>query len=261
MLITQTSVTSADGTTIAFDVRGSGPALVLVGGVLDGRAQQEPVADLLASRFTVLNFDRRGHGASGFTGPYAAQREVEDIAAVIAHAGGSALVYATSGCGMIALQAAAQGVPIEKLVLWEPPFVVDDSRPPVPADYRQQLERMLAEDRQGDMVALFMTEAATVPAEFVAGMRQAGFWDEQEQQAHTLVYDAQLMGDFSLPPHFASIGTPTLVLDGGTTPWMTNAADAVSDLLRDAQRRTLAGQMHNVAPDVVAPAIADFLSV
>jgi pimeloyl-ACP methyl ester carboxylesterase len=257
---TTRTATSADGTAIAMDVRGDGPTVVLFCGVLAGRDQHAPVADLLADRLTVVNVDRRGHGDSGFTGPYDVRHEVEDLAAVIADTGGRASVFASSGCAMVALRAATAGVPIDSLVLWEPPFVVDDSRPPVPADYLQQLEEALAEGRRGDMVERFLVDAATVPAEFVAGMRQAPFWADQEAQAHTLVYDAMMMGDFSIPAEIVGLATPTLVLDGGMTPWMTSAADALAGVLGNATRQTLAGQMHNVAPDAIAPAIAAFVS-
>jgi pimeloyl-ACP methyl ester carboxylesterase len=252
-----TTVRSEDGTEIAVERSGAGPEVVLVGGILGDRSQQAPVAALLAPRFTVYNYDRRGHGESGFTAPYRADREVEDLAAVIAHAGGSACVYATSGVAVIALQAAAGGVPVSKLALWEPPFIVDDSRPAAPADYRQQLEALLAEDRRGDMVALFLIEAAGIPAAFVEQIRQSPFWGAQEAVAHTLVYDATMMGNFSIPAAAASADVPTVVLDGGTTPWLTGAADAVAAALPDARRRTLAGQQHNVEPDAIAPALAE----
>jgi pimeloyl-ACP methyl ester carboxylesterase len=251
------TVTSDDGTEIAVERYGAGPAVVLVGCILGDRSQQAPVAQLLAPQFSVYNYDRRGHGESAFTAPYSADREVEDLAAVIAHAGGSASVYATSGMAVIALQAAAGGVPITRLALWEPPFIVDDSRPPAPADYRQQLETLLAQDRRGDMVALFLTEAASIPMPFVEQIRQSPFWGAQEAVAHTLVYDATMMGDFSIPAAAASANVPTVVLDGGTTPWLTNAADAVAAELPDAQRRTLPGQQHNVEPDAIAPVLAD----
>jgi pimeloyl-ACP methyl ester carboxylesterase len=254
-----TTVQSNDGTTIAFDRLGDGPAVVIAGGVLGDRSQQAPVAELLADGFTVFNYDRRGHGASGFAEPYAVEREIEDLAAVIGEAGGSAYVYGTSGCGVLTLEAAASGVPITKLAIWEPPYVIDDSRPPVPSDYREQLASLLAAGRRGDMIELFMTQAASIPAEFVAGMRHAPFWAAQEEQAHTLVYDATLMGDFSVPTErLASVGTPTLVIDGGTTPWLSNAANAVAEALPNAQRRTLQGQQHNVSPDAIAPALAEF---
>ena len=117
-------IASVDGTTIASDRLGAGPVVVIVGGVVGDRSQQAPVAELLSARFTVYNYDRRGHGESGFTGPYSVAREAEDLAAVIAEAGGAACVYATSGCSVIALQAAASGVPITKLALWEAPFTM-----------------------------------------------------------------------------------------------------------------------------------------
>jgi pimeloyl-ACP methyl ester carboxylesterase len=252
-----TTVRSEDGTDIAVERSGAGPAVVLVGGVLGDRSQQAPLAAVLAPRFTVYNYDRRGHGESGFTAPYSTDREVEDLAAVIAHTGGSACVYATSGLAVIALQATASGVPVSQLALWEPPFIVDDSRPAAPSDYRQQLEALLAEDRRSDMVALFLTEAAGIPAAFVEQIRQSPFWGAQEAAAHTLVYDATMIGDFSIPSAAASANVPTVVLDSGTTPWLTSSADAVAAALPNAQRRTLAGQQHNVEPDAIAPALAE----
>jgi pimeloyl-ACP methyl ester carboxylesterase len=254
------TVQSEDGTEIAFDRSGEGPPVVLVGGVLGDRSQQAPVADLISGRFTVFNYDRRGHGASDLTEPYAMEREVEDLAAIVHEAGGSAFVYGTSGPGVLALEAARLGVPITRLVMWEPPYVVDSSRPPVPPDYPTQLAALLAEDRRGDMVELFMTKAVGLPAEFVAPMRQAPFWAAQEAAAHTLIYDAELMGgDNSFPVgRFASVGVPTLVLDGGTTPWLTRAADTVAGDLPNAQRRTLPGQPHNVAPEAIAPVLEEF---
>jgi len=162
---------------------------------------------------------------------------------------------------VLALLAAATGVgsTMRKLALWEPPFIVDDSRPKVPADYKQQLESLLAQNRRGDMVELFMTTAVGMPKEFVAPMRQAPFWAAQEAVAHTLVYDATIMGDYSLPrTRITRLQVPTLVLDGGTTPWLSAAADAVATALPKAQRRTLAGQQHNVDAAAIAPALAAF---
>ena len=250
-------VTSKDGTTIEVERSGAGAPVVIIGGIVGDRSQQAPVAELLAPRFTVCNYDRRGHGNSGLTPPYSTDREVEDLAAVIDLAGGDACVYATSGCSVIALQAAASGVAITKLALWEPPFIVDDSRPPVPSDYRQQLETLLAADRRGDMVALFLTAAAGIPAMFVDQLRQAPFWAGQEAFAPTLINDATMMGDYSVPATTASADVPTLVLDGATTPWLTAAADLVASILPDAKRRTLDGQQHNVEPEAIAPALAD----
>jgi pimeloyl-ACP methyl ester carboxylesterase len=254
-------VNSKDGTAIAYDRSGKGPAVILVGGVLGDRSQQTPLAALLAEHFTVYNYDRRGHGESGFTPPYAVEREVEDLAAMIKEAGGSAFVYGTSGCGVLSLEAAARGVPMKKLAIWEPPYIVANSRPPVPKDYQKQLTEMLNSGLRGDMVELFMTQAVGMPAEFVAQMRNAPWWPTQEVFAHTLVYDAALMGDYSMPTErLRSIKVPTLVLDGGQTPWLSQAAQAVADALPNAQRRTLQGQPHNVDAAAIAPALEEFFS-
>src|SRR5260370_34225863 len=138
-------VTSKDGTVIAYDRIGQGPAVVIVGGILGDRSQQAPLAQLLASHFTVYNFDRRGRGESTYTPPYAVEREVEDIAAILDSAGGSAFVYGTSGCAALCLAAAARGLApqMKKLALREPPYIGDYSRPPVPQAYLEQLRKML----------------------------------------------------------------------------------------------------------------------
>jgi len=256
-------VTSKDGTSIAFDRLGQGSAVILVGGILGDRSQQAPLAALLAEHFTVFNYDRRGRGESEFTPPYSVEREIEDLDAIIDAAGGEAFVYGTSGCAILALYAAAAEVApkIKKLALWEPPYIVDDSRPPAPQDYKAQLTELLAAGRRGDMVELFMTKAVGMPAEFVAPMRQAPWWPAQEALAHTLIYEATLMGDFSLPKErVASVTVPTLVIDGGQTPWLSHAAQAVADALPNAQRRTLQGQPHNVAPEAMAPVLVEFFA-
>lgn len=257
------SVTSKDGTVIAYDKLGAGPAVVIIGGVLGDRSQQAGVAALLAEHFTVYNYDRRGHGASGFTAPYAVAREIEDLEAMLHAAGGAACVYGTSGCGVLALAAAAAGLAekMTKLAVWEPPYILPDSRPPAPADYREQLSALLAEGKRGDMVALFMTGAVGMPAEVVAMMRQAPWWPAQEELAPTLVYDATLMGDFSLPADMlARVQASALVLDGDQTPWLSQAADAVATALPNARRQTLAGQQHNVEDAAIAPALTEFFA-
>jgi len=255
------NVTSKDGTTIVYERSGKGPAVVLVGGILGDHSQQAPLATLLAEHFTVFNYDRRGHGASGDTPPYAVEREIEDLEAMIEEAGGSGFVYGTSGCAALALEAAAHGLAprMKKLAMWEPPYIVDDSRPPAPRDYQEQLTELLSSGRRGDMVELFFTKAVGLPVEFVAQMRQAPFWPAQEALAHTLIYNAMIMGDFSLPARrVATVNVPILVIDGGETPWLTHAAQAVADVLPNAQRHTIKGQPHNVAPEAIAPVLVDF---
>ena len=256
-------ITSKDGTTIAYDQLGQGPALVIVGGILGDRSQQAGLAQLLAEHFTVYNFDRRGRGESGDTPPYAVEREVEDIAAILDAAGGSAFVYGTSGCAALSLEAAARGLSpkMKKLALWEPPYIVDNSRPPVPQDYKEQLIQMLREGRRGDMVEFFFTKAVNMPVEFVASMRQAPFWAALEAFAPTLINEATLMGngDFLLPKErIAKATVETLVIDGGTTPWLSHTAQVVAETLPHAHRHTIAGQPHNVADEAMAPVLMEF---
>lgn len=262
------TVTSKDGTTIAFDRSGEGPAIVLVGGAFQHRAidpSTARLAELLAPDFTVYHYDRRGRGESRDTAPYAVEREIEDIEALIQDAGGSAYVFGMSSGAVLALHAAAAGPAITKLALYEPPFIVDDSRPRVPQDHTRRLVGLLAEGRRGDAVELFMTEAVGMPAEAVAPMRGAPFWSAFESVAHTLPYEAAIMGDtLSGQPlsagRWRAVTVPTLVVDGGASPaWARNAVEALVEVLPDAQRRTLEGQTHQVDPEVLAPVVAEFL--
>src|SRR5689334_17250985 len=262
-MIDMSKIFSKDGTPISYDRTGEGPAVVIVGGILGDRSQQAPLAALLSPHFTVYNYDRRGRGESGDTAPYAPEREFEDLAAIIDAAGGSALVYGTSGCAILALHAAAWGLApnIKKLALWEPSYIIEGSRPPVPQDYKEQLTKLLAEGRRGDMVALFMTDAVGMPAEFVDQMRQAPWWSAQEALAPTLIYEATLVGDFSIPKErIASVNVNTLVIDGGTIPWLSQSAQAVANILPNARRHTIPGQPHNVDPQAIAPVLQEFFS-
>ncbi len=256
-------VTSRDGTEIGFSRAGEGPALVLVGGAFTDRAHLAELATLLATRFTVLNYDRRGRGESGDTAPYAVAREIEDLDALIGAGGAAASVFGGSSGAALALEAAAAGLAIEKLVVYEPPYVVDDSRPPVAADIATRLSELVAAGRRGDAAALFMTEGAMVPAEAVAAMRAAPFWPSTEAMAHTLVYDATIMGSGNALPaqRLATVTVPTLVIDGGASPaWIRHAAQALCDTLPNATRVTLADQMHDVAQGVLAPVVMEFLA-
>jgi pimeloyl-ACP methyl ester carboxylesterase len=260
------TVVSKDGTTIAYDRLGSGPAVITVVGALNRRTDHinAALAELLAQRFTVYNFDRRGRGDSDDTLPYAVEREVEDIAALVEEAGGSACIYGISSGGVLALEAGRRLPSITKIAMYEPPCIVDDSRPARPDDYVQQLNRMTAEGRRGDAVAYFMTVAAGIPAEYVAGMRHEPFWADLESLAHTIAYDGMVMGDtmsgMPLPDEWATIKTPTLVIDGGATPAFHTSAQALADLLPNGRHRTLEGQQHNVEPEAIAPVLIDYFS-
>lgn len=270
------TVTSEDGTRIAYEEAGEGPALILVGGALSQRGFHgaEELVALLSPHFTVINYDRRGRGDSGDTPPYAVLREVEDIEALIDAAGGDAFVYGMSSGAVLALEAASRlGAKVRKVLMYEPPLLVDESRPPVTDDYEARLRQTLAEGRRGDAVELFMTEAVGVPAEFVAQMRtgapgEAGGngegmappeWADLEKVAHTLLYDQAVMqgtmtGSGALPAHWAATEVPVLVVTGGNSPpFFHSGAKALVALLPDAEHRILDGQDHAVAPAAIAP--------
>jgi pimeloyl-ACP methyl ester carboxylesterase len=254
------TVTSKDGTTIAFDRLGDGPPVISVCGGSTDRMANAPLAELLAEHFTVFNYDRRGRGDSGDAAPYAVEREVEDLDAVIDAAGRSAFVYGTSSGGALALEAAASGLAITKLAIWEPPFSLDESSRP-PADQVQRYNEMISAGHRGDAVEYFMTKVVGLPPEFVAYARTQPFWQRQEELAHTLAYDATIMGDYSLPAELAAVSAPTLVMaGGGSFPFMRETARALADVIPDAQTRILEGQEHNVDPSALAPVLVEFFT-
>lgn len=251
------TVRSSDGTVIAYERVGSGPALVLVDPAL-GYREFDNVRELgerLAADFTVYSYDRRGRGASGDTLPYAVEREIEDLHAVIAEAGGSACVYAFSSGGLLALQAAAAGVPIEKLVLMEPPIGTDDD--PADAAFTAEITELVAAGRRGEAVERFLTGCG-VPPDVLAGM--APSMPALESVAHTIVYDC-LISDATTMELLAKVPTPTLVLDSkGSSDDLTGWAASVAAALPDARHRSLPGGWHGVPVEVLAPVVAEFCS-
>jgi pimeloyl-ACP methyl ester carboxylesterase len=261
------TVRSKDGTTIAFDAWGDGQPLIIIDGATAYRGvnpTNAEVGQLLGDDFRVYAYDRRGRGESTDTAPYAVEREIEDLAALIADAGAPATVFGWSSGAVLALDAAAAGLPITRLALFEPPFVVDDSRPPFPVDYVQQLDASVADGRPGDAVELFMTAAVGMPAEAVAGMRQSPFWPTLEAVAHTIAYDGRILGSTisgaPLPgDRWATVTVPVLVMHGtGTMPWLITAARALADLLPTATLQAVQGEQHSAAADVLAPALRQF---
>ena len=260
-------VKSKDGTSIAYDRAGKGSAIILVGGAFQQRADHlmESLLARLSPSFTIINYDRRGRGDSGDTAPYAVEREVEDIDALIKAAGGSASLFGMSSGGVLALEA-ARTLAITKLALYEPPFIVGGGRPPLPKDYVAHLQELIAAGRRGDAVVYFMTAAIGMPEEAVAPMRQAPFWQGMEAVAHTLSYDGTIMGDsMSGRPEpiqrWASVTVPTLVMDGGASPeFQHDGVQLLADTLPHARRRTLEGQTHDVAPEILAPVLEEFFA-
>jgi pimeloyl-ACP methyl ester carboxylesterase len=261
------TIRSADGTTIAYTKAGRGPALILVDGAMCSRSfgPMPKLAAQLSPHFTVYTYDRRGRGASGDTAPYAADREVEDIEALVALAGDTVFVHGTSSGAALALDAARCIPAIGKLAVYEPPFIVDDTRPPIPAGYLDRLNRLVADGRQGDAVKMFMRFVGT-PAFFTAVMPFTPVWPKLKAVAHTLPYDITIVQDHQKGAPFtaqewAAVKTPTLVAAGGKSPaWMTNATRALADALPDASYRTLPGQNHMVKPQVIAPVLTEFFS-
>jgi len=263
------TATSKDGTTIAYDQTGNGPPLVLVDGALNSRAfgLNGPLAAILADRFTVVTYDRRGRGDSGDTPPYAVQREIEDLEAVIDVVGGPADVYGiSSGAGLALEAASAVPAKVAKLALYEPPFVVDGTRPPVPADAVGQVTDLLARGRRGAAVKLFLREDAQVPAMVVAVMPLMPAWAKLKAVAHTLPYDLTIMdgGQQGRPlpaSRWASLTAPALVIAGGKSPaWLQNATRALAQALPGASHQTLPGQTHIVKPKPLAPVLAQFFT-
>jgi pimeloyl-ACP methyl ester carboxylesterase len=256
------TVRSSDGTTIALDRLGEGAPVVLVSGASSSRGVHAQLAELLAADFTVLNYDRRGRGDSGDTLPYAVEREIEDLQAVIAAAGGSAAVFGNSSGAVLILHAAAAGAPITRLALWEPPFMTDPDGPRRYQAYVAELTELLDAGRRGDAIALFMRTIAGLPEQMIAGMRQAPMWPGMEALAHTLLYDAAVMADTRVPTAVvASVKAPTLILHGSETgAWAANSSQALAAVLPDPRQHTLQGQTHAVDWQVLAPVLREFLT-
>jgi pimeloyl-ACP methyl ester carboxylesterase len=256
------TIASADGTVIAFDQFGGGPPVVMTVGAFNTRAQTEPLARALAPRFTTLNYDRRGRGDSGDTAPYAVEREIDDIAALIAQAGGSAAVFGHSSGATLALKAAGRGLSVTHLVLYEPPFNTDDSYPPLPAGFAAELAGLVSAGRRGDAVELYQTQAVGIPPQVVAQLRHAPFRPGLEAIAHTLAYDAAIIGDRSMPAGLlADLTVPALVITGEQSPpFLRNAARTAAEAMPHGRLAVLPGQSHDLNPDATAPVIAEFLA-
>jgi hypothetical protein len=263
-------VTSKDGTSIAYERSGQGPAVVLVGGALDDGAENAPLAAELSNRFTVYNYARRGRGDSGDTPPYAVQREIEDLEALIAEAGGSAHLYGVSSGGALVLEAAAAGAPVDRLGVYEVPYILDAGGPHWYQADGVQAAALVADGRRGEALELFMRRVGS-PDEVIAQARQSPYWPGLEAIAHTLAYDAACVGDG--PPPAERLGTiarPALVATGGprSDPYASGqpadffdrAADAIAAAVPGARRQTFTGQGHVADPALVAARLEGFFT-
>jgi pimeloyl-ACP methyl ester carboxylesterase len=257
---------SSDDTMIAYDKQGEGPALILVDGALTvhSAGSGPELATLLAPHFTVYGFDRRGRGQSGDTLPYAVDREIDDIEALIDRAGGPAFLYGHSSGGPLAMRAAIRlGGKVSKIAMYEPPYNSDPGAQESWSQYLRQLRQVLAEGRRGDAVALYLRFVGT-PAEQVDGLRRVPSWPVMEAVAPTLAYDhAAIMGEpWSVPTELAArVPVPALVMAGDAgLPFIPDAARLLSQTIPQGQLRMLAGQLHKVDPRVLAPVLVEFFA-
>jgi len=261
------TVRSADGTTIAYTRAGQGPPLILVDGALCSRSfgPMPKLAEQLTAHFTVYTYDRRGRGDSGDTAPYAPDREIEDIEALVALAGDPVYLHGTSSGAALAMEAAKHIRSIAKLVVYEPPFIVDDTRTPMPDDWLPRLEGLVADGRPGDAVKMFMRFVGT-PAIFTAVMPFTPVWGKLKAAAPTLPYDLTIVHEHQrgkplTAEEWAAVKVPTLVATGGRSQaWMANGTSALAGALPEATYRTLPGQNHMVKAQVIAPVLTEFFT-
>jgi pimeloyl-ACP methyl ester carboxylesterase len=247
-------VISRDGTSIEFDRSGDGPPVILVVGAFNDRSTGAPIAKLLESDFTVINYDRRGKGASGDTLPYAIEREIEDLDALIDEVGGSAFVFGYSSGAVLALNAVAKGAAISKLVIFEAPVEGYDG------SLVNQLTELISAGRRGDAVEFFQSKVVGIPEEVVAELRNAPFRPYLEALAHTTVYDTKIVCEPPLRDELVSISAPVLVIAGEeSSDTFKQADELLATVLPYGQYMCLAGQNHHIVAPVLAPIVKKFL--
>jgi pimeloyl-ACP methyl ester carboxylesterase len=257
---------SKDGTPLAYDRFGKGPALILVNGAMATRTDTTKTAESLGQHFTIFAYDRRGRGKSGDTAPYAVEREVEDLDALITEAGGSVFVFGHSSGAILALEAARllASTRILKLALYEPPLMTKENHPRLPEDYVTHVNELIATGQRGEAVVYFLTVAIGLPAETVAQMRNAPMWPNLEAVAHTIAYDGALTIDTAIGSplplkKWGSIQIPTLVMSGGKSfPFLPEAAQTLTEILPNAQYRHFPEQDHGIKDDILVPTLVEF---
>jgi pimeloyl-ACP methyl ester carboxylesterase len=257
------TVTSRDKTTIAFERTGSGPAVIVVAGAFMDRAAEAPLAAELSKQgFTAYAYDRRGRGDSGDTPPYAVEREIEDLEALVDASGGSAFAVGFSSGAALILEATAAGVAFDKVALFEPPYVSGADGLPRPIDLVPKIVELTSTGRRGDAVAVFMTEAVGQPKEAVDFMRSQPMWPGLEAISHTVAYDFTIMGDAEVPKDkAAAVKVPALLIESsGTIERLSRATRATAEALPDAKHVTLEGGFHEVPPETLAPVLKEFFA-
>jgi pimeloyl-ACP methyl ester carboxylesterase len=256
------STRSADGTLIAYDQTGEGPPLVLITGALHDGSSAQALAARLAPGFTVFSYDRRGRGASGDTPRYAAAREIEDLAAVLALAGGPACVYGHSSGGVLALEAAVRDLPITRLAVYEPPYAADSEAVRRRRVLTADVSDALATGRDGDAVQMFLLRAMALREPVVTMLRTSRMWPAMEALAPTLAYDLAVVdGGAIRAERLGSVTIPVLFLDGAASPgWARDAVRAAAAAVPGSRRVSLPGQDHSVSDLVLAPLLSEFFT-
>ncbi|MFJ8149424.1 alpha/beta fold hydrolase [Streptomyces sp. NPDC096094] len=252
---------SRDGTRIAYERTGQGPAVILVSGAMSTGATVAPLAAELSGRLDVTVYDRRGRGASGDTEPYAVEREIEDLAALIEAVGGEASLYGVSSGGALVLRAAASGLPVRRVAVYEVPYAMDDAAARAAAEYRERLTEALGQGRRGDAVELFLRFTG-LGEEMIQGARQSPMWAGMESVAPSLAHDDAVLGDSLVPrSELASVTAPLLALAGGASDaWWHEAARAIAEAAPGGTYGTVERQTHMVEPGVLAPVLAEFFT-
>lgn len=254
------TVTSADGTIIAYDQTGDGPVLIVSVGAFCTRHTFVPPAEL-TRRFTVVTYDRRGRGDSSDTAPFAPEREYEDLAAVAAATGtGPPFVFGHSSGAAIALRAAARGLPAAGIAAYEAPFANDET-PPSGADPAARIRELVAAGRERDAVIFWMTDVVHMPEEVTAGLKDAPWVADLEPLARTLPYDIAVTAGGVPADELAKVDIPVLVIGGGNSPaWFQRSVAEQAAAVPGARQMTLSGYDHNAPPEVLTPILAEFFT-
>ena len=262
------TVKSKDGAEISYDKTGTGPVLIVIAGASNFRTTSPTFAELartLSDQFTVINYDRRGRGKSGDVQPYAVQKEIDDIAALIEANGGRASLLGFSSGAILAIEAAVAGLPVDKVIAYEPPFVVEGSgRDPNRGHLVPRLEAALAKGDRREVMRIFFIESVGLPQEQFEGMMNSSAGKGIEAIAHTLIYDSKIADaaypNQKWPERFRSNKVPILLLDGDKTiPMIPVGVNALSKVLANSSQKTLPGQDHAPKTEAIAPAIREFL--
>jgi pimeloyl-ACP methyl ester carboxylesterase len=252
---------SADGTTIAYQAHGDGPAVVLVSGATQRKEDWTELAQALAEAgIRAVAYDRRGRGDSSDTTPYAVEREIEDLAAVIAANGGTAGLHGQSSGGALANRATAAGLPVASLSAFETPYRVG-SGPKPPADYVEHLQELYDADQPEAMLEYFMVAGVGQPQEQVDQMKQLPFWEALVPLGRTVLYDGLCLGSSQAPVPtelLGSITVPMLCLGStGSPDWLRAGAEASAQAAREGRFVVLEGDFHGAPASVLAPVLAE----